>query len=183
VAGYVLYAVAILAALGTLVWLVRTSFSSARLRSSPVLPVMGAVTMLSALWGVSDIYWGWQFNLDRVRWASWLGFACWIATLGFGFIVVLHIARWPGGNKNLCNLMLFQVPLALFNFHMVPEYIYYSLGGGIFSVPLAGLGLLLLGLQIESWAYAALLLGRETAVRSNQEPAPARNMFRVTGCG
>jgi hypothetical protein len=182
VVGYVLYAVAILAALGTLAWLVRARFGSTRMRSSLLLPAMGAVTMFSALWAVSDIYWGWQFNLDRVRWAAWLGFACWIATLGFGLLVVLQIARSPGGSRNFCNLMLFQVPLALFNLFMVPEYIHFSLGGGIFPVPLAGLGLLLLGLQMQSWAYAALLMGRETAFRSG---AGARNeeWVRVAGCG
>jgi hypothetical protein len=163
VAGAVLYAVAVLAALATLVRLVRARFASTRLRSSRVLPVTGAATMLCALWAVSDIYWGWQFSLDRMRWAAWLGFACWTATLGFGLTAVLRIARASGGSKNLHNLMLFQVPLALFNFFMVPEYIYYSLGGGIFPVPLAGLGLLLLGLQMQSWGYAALLLGREAA--------------------
>jgi hypothetical protein len=148
------------------------------LRSLP-FSVTGAATMLSALWAVSDIYWGWQFDLDRVRWAAWLGFACWVATLGFGLAVVIQIARAQRADKMLRNLMLFQVPLALFNFFMVPEYIHYSLGGGIFPVPLAGLGLLLLGLQMQSWAYGALLLGRETAVHSDQAPRPARNMIRV----
>lgn len=33
-------------------------------------------------------------------------------------------------------------------------------------MPLAGLGLLLLGLQMQSWAYAALLIARETVLRS-----------------
>jgi hypothetical protein len=137
---------------------------------------MGAATMLSALWAVNDVYWGWQFNLDRMRWAAWLGFTGWAAILGFGPAGVLQIARAGHGGGNLRKLMLFQVPLVLFNLFMVPEYIYYSFRGGIFPVPLAGLGLVLLGLQMQSWAYAALQVGRETAVRSHQAPTPARNM-------
>jgi hypothetical protein len=169
VTGYVLYAVAIVAALATLVCLVRARFGSARLRSSRILPAIAAATMFSALWSVSDIYWGWQLTLDRVRWAAWLGFTCWTATLGFGLAAVLGIVRAPSYAKNLGNLLLLQVPLALFNFFMVPDYIHDSLAPGWNILPLAGLGLLLLGLQMQSWACASLLMGRSGAGAPNED--------------
>ncbi len=55
--------------------------------------------------------------------------------------------------------------------------IHDGLGQGCWAIlPLVGLGLLLLGLQIESWASAELLLWVAAAVRSDQAPAPAANM-------
>ncbi len=183
--GLTLYALAILTALAGLLWLLRSRFLLRRQRSFGFLSFLAALTMFAGLGVASDLYWAWLGavgGINEFPWSAWLGFACWAGTLVFAVLTLTGVTGGWIRSGYVRTLLLFQLPLALVNLVIIP---YYMVRG---DPPLTGLIALLVGLQMQSWGYAALFFGQEMTQDSKQtfvvvegEPAPARGRSTSPG--
>jgi hypothetical protein len=167
-AAYPIYLLALLAAIATLAGLAASRFSIERLQMWRLFHLSAALASWSCLLVISDIFWGWHFDLSNSTWAATLATALWLATLVGGAIVLLPLARGRPAVGGVATLLVFQVPLAAFNVLMLPVYFRrYSIAD------LPGLGCVILGLLIQSSAYAEVLFRRKGVAETKRPEVAA----------
>lgn len=162
VIGCAFYVVTLAGSLASVALLAGLRLSSERLRGSAVARRLGAAALLAAAWAVTDLFWGWHFELDAVPWAVVFGVGCWAAALGYAAAIAGRIAR--GHLGGLSGFVLFQLPLVAFNCAVLPVY-------WTSDINMSGLGLLFLGAQAQAWGYASLLMGERQAGAGRAESA------------
>jgi hypothetical protein len=149
--GYVFYLLGLLATLALTALVLKSRFSMERMRASAMMAPLTAVISWVSLWLVTDIFWGWHFDLSEIPWVAALAFACWLGALVFGAVLLLPVARGDLAPWRLRAVLIFQLPLVAFNFAPLRGYFTDS------ATPFPGLGLLILGMLIESWVCMDLL--------------------------
>jgi len=153
-AAYPIYLFSLLASLMALAAFARARFSPEKLQHSCILRYSAPFAIFSSLWVVSDIFWGWHFQLSLLTWTAPIATALWLATPILGAALLIAFSKGREGLWPLRALILFQFPLAAFNVLMLPVYF---LPSSIADLP--GLGCLIVGLLLQSWAHAELLAG------------------------
>jgi hypothetical protein len=157
--GYVFYALAIFGAVAVLGFVLWSRFSAARLQRSPLFLKLTALVSLTTVWVLTDIYWGWLSVFSFVArswWVSLVAFGCWVSALIFGFWLVRPLAK--GQASRLRMLLAFLLPAGTFNMNLLA---FYFIGDSFTDFP--GLGLLMIGLLLESWSMIALVGVRKEA--------------------
>ncbi len=134
-----------------------------RLQASRALGWITAISSFACLAVYTDIFWGWHAYLASDVAAPWnavLATALWAAGPLFAAVLLAPVARGESGAWRLRAVAIFQLPVAAFNLFMMPEYLH----GGLVDVP--GLAILMLGLQLQSWACMALTIRRDADTRA-----------------
>jgi hypothetical protein len=159
-AGYSFYLVAITSTLAMVLWVILARASLRRLQSSRLLPAFTALSTLSTFWVCTDIFWGWHFSLEDTPWAALLATAFWLAAPLFALFLLAPVA-WRKGRDSapLRVFIAFQAPVAAFNFMMLPNY-FPTLHCGV-DLGIPGLGMLIIGLQLESLMCIALMMSNQ----------------------
>jgi hypothetical protein len=150
--GYAFYLLGLAGSVALLGVMLKARFSSERLRSQPLFARLAALIMLTSLWLYDDIFWGWRFDLSEVTWGAAAGALCWLVTLLFGAVFAWRASHGSHDPWLLGALLIFQLPLVTFNLTMVP--VYFTADS---VAPFPGLGLLMVGLQIETWVAMDVL--------------------------
>jgi hypothetical protein len=150
--GYAFYLLGVAGSVALLGIMVKSKFSLEHMHSQPLFARLAALIMLTSLWLYDDIFWGWRFDLSAVTWGAAAGALCWLVTLLFGAVFVWHIVHGKNDPWLLGALLILQLPLVTFNLTMVT--VYFTADS---VAPFPGLGLLMVGLQIETWAAVGVL--------------------------
>jgi hypothetical protein len=166
-AGFPIYSLSLIATILTVLGLVASRMSTARFQASSFFRLSSAIAILASLWVITDIFWGWHFDLSSVTWAAVIATGLWLATPIFGVALLLPVIRGALDVWRLRALLLFQFPLVAFNVLMLPVYFQSDE-----PTHLPGLGCLILGLLIQSWACMEVLARR--ANRSANEVRPRK---------
>ncbi len=146
--GYAMYLTAVLASVAGVVLLAASQFSTARMRAHAVFAPLSAVTLLTAGWAASDIFWGWHFELGSILPAAAAGVVCWLGALGLAAAIAYRAARRRLTPTALAGFFLFQALLVAFGVAIMPP-----VGGEVCG----GVALLLSGVQLQACAYASAL--------------------------
>jgi len=162
--GYAIYLLALIASLAMLTWLVVSRLSVLRIRSSRIFPWFTAIFSFASLWVYTDIFWGWHFDFANTPWAAVLATVLWLAASVFGVVLLAPIVRGELQIWRLRAALIFQVPVAAFNFLMLSTYFTTDLN-------MPGLGTLIVGLQLETWACMALQASRRRQLVAAKPPS------------
>lgn len=149
--GSVMYWLSILCTLGMLAYLPVLHISYPRVGSSRVLRVLACLTALAGFWVLTDIFWGWNMDLSEIPWLAAIGTGLWMAGPIFAVVLIAPNFRSRLQLSRLGAFVLFQLPITAFNVFMLPVY-----AGSEFL--LGGLGVFILGIQLESWACLEFLI-------------------------
>jgi hypothetical protein len=174
--GRIIYILALLATVALLIWFAVARFSINRRRDSSLLTVPAIALILAGFWVVTDIYWGWHFDLHESPWAAIIATALWLTApiLAAVLLIPLH---WRGRETwRLYAFVLLQLPIAAFNVMQLQAYY------GSDSLHFEGLGTLIIGLQLETWACLDLLAHREKnelELLSEKNPASDHSVAEV----
>jgi hypothetical protein len=148
--GYPIYLLALLATVTTLIALAAGRLSVDRFRTSSLGALSAVVINLVSLWVLNDIFWGWHFDLSTIPWAAAVATALWLLGPIAGAILLIPLLWKRHETWRLHAFLLLQVPIAAFNVMQFPAYFESDLD-------LPGIGILIIGLQLESWACLDLL--------------------------
>ena len=152
------YLVALLATLAILIGLAANRFSINRSRESSLVTLPALILSLASLWIFNDIFWGWHFDLSGTPWAAALATVLWFVGPLAGAILLVPLLWKQSETWRLRAFLLFQLPIAVFN--LLPLQFYF----GSDSAELPGIGVLIIGLLLESSACLDLL-----ALRANRD--------------
>lgn len=117
--GYAIYLLALIATLAMLAWLVVFRLSALRIQSSRIFPGFTAIFSLASLWVYTDVFWGWHFDFADIPWAAVLATVLWLAASLFGIVLLAPIVRGELQIWRLRAVLIFQLPVAAFNFLML----------------------------------------------------------------
>jgi hypothetical protein len=151
-AGFVVYLLTLASTVAVLALLVRNRFSSVCFHESTFGLSLSVIVNLCGLSLLNDIFWGWHFDLSNIAWTAVTGTVLWLVMPMYA-TWLLAPAIW--GKREPWRLKAFlvlQVPIAAFNFLMLPAYF------GEQNLGIPGLGILIMGVQLESWACLMLLI-------------------------
>jgi len=149
--GYIAYLLALLATVAILLWLAAGRMSIDRSRDSSLLTLPAVIICLASFWVTTDIFWGWHFDLSATPWAAAVATVLWLAGPLFSAVVLVPLLWKRRETWRLRAFLLLQAPIAAFNFMQLQAYF------GSDSLHFEGLGTLIIGLQLESWACLDLL--------------------------
>lgn len=150
--GYIVYLLSLAATLAMAVWLSFFFVSFRHLQSSRLLACFAAVFNFLVFWVYTDIFWGWHFLVPESTWSAYLGSALWLAAPVFVLVLLVPVALRQGETWRLGTLLILQLPVAAFDYLCMPLLFFQG------AVYLPGLGILMIGLQLESWACLGLLV-------------------------
>jgi len=162
--GYAIYLLALIATLAMLAWLVVCRLSVLRIQSSRIFPWFTAIFSFASLWVYTDIFWGWHLDFAHTPWAAVLATVLWLAASVFGIVLLAPIARGVLQIWRLRAVLIFQLPVAAFNLLMLSIYFTTDLN-------MPGLGMLIVGLQLETWACMSLLASRRRQLVAEKPPS------------
>lgn len=163
--GYGFYLLAVVGTIALLGLLAVSRFSIAEARANRFFPWMTAILNLASVWLVTDIFWGWHYELAHTPWLATVAFACWLAMLLMGAVLVLPMLRRDASPWRVGTLLSHQLPLTAFNLTMLP--VYFTDDHWLFF---PGLAALILGLQLLAWGSTCILT--RTSAAASQETAP-----------
>jgi len=124
-----------------------------RLRRSSIAALSAIVINLASLWVLNDIFWGWHFDLSTIPWAAAVATAPWLVGPIAGAILLIPLLWKRDESWRLHAFLLLQVPIAAFNVVQFPAYFNSDLDW-------PGIGILIIGLQLEGWACLDFLAYR-----------------------
>jgi hypothetical protein len=150
--GHLVYLISLAATVAMAGWLVFVLASSKHLRSSRILACFAATFNFIVFWVYTDIFWGWHYLSTQSAWSGYLASALWLAAPAFVLVLLLPVALRQGETWRPQTLLILQLPVAVFNYLLMP--LLFERG----EVYLPGLGVLMIGLQLESWACTALMI-------------------------
>lgn len=154
--GYFFYLVALVSTFVLLIWMLASRVSIERLESSRVVRRVGGAIVFTCLWIQTDIYWAWHLELHNFPWAAVVATILWLAGPLFGALLLVRFSRDSTHNWCLRAFVIFQLPVGALNFLML--FAYAPPG----DLHMEGLGLLIVGLQVEAWACMDLLRHAQT---------------------
>jgi hypothetical protein len=153
-AGYFFYLLALLLTVLVALWLVIAVAALKGWQSSRALACSAAAFTFLVFWAYTDTFWGWHSLVHQSLWSAWLGTALWLAAPLFVLLFLAPVALRAGQTARLRSMLILQFPIAAFNFAVLPTYF----SRDWYDPHLPGLGVLIIGLQFQSWACFALLL-------------------------
>jgi hypothetical protein len=148
--GYAFYVLGLATTLMLLFRLAVSRGSLVRMRASSGVTWLAALISLTCLWVLTDIFWAWHLDLSETPWAAITATCLWLAGPVFGVLLLAPFVRGKPDAWRIRALLIFQLPIAAFNFLMLLAY-----WGSDLDMP--GLGMMIVGLQLESWACMDLL--------------------------
>lgn len=151
-AGYIVYLLALVLTLAVALWLVVALARLKGWQSSRALASSAALFTFLVFWLYTDIFWGWHSLVPESRWSALLCTALWLAAPLFVLAYLAPVSLRQGETARLRTLLVLQLPVAAFNYATLPTYFSSASGGPSFP----GLGTLMMGLQLQSWACIAL---------------------------
>ena len=166
-AGYFVYFVTVASTIAMLTLLAINRFSSGCFRNSIFGLSLSVIINLCGISMLNDIFWGWHFDLSNIPWAALTATVLWLAMPIFGIWLLAPVIWGKRESWRLKSFLVVQVPIASFNFLMLPAYF------GRQNLDVPGLGILIVGLQLESWACLGLLIPAARDARV-YEIVPAR---------
>lgn len=152
VGGYAVYLLALISAIVAVGWVVRRS--AFKLERTPWLPWLAVASGFITFYIYNDIYWGWMavvLDSGNARWPAVAGLALQFAAMVSVLLMAIAVARGKKAWRELSLLQVAQLPIAGFNFLMMPD-----LEGGLIYLP--GLALLMMGSQLLTWGCVGALL-------------------------
>ena len=172
--GYFFYLLGLASTLILLVWAFASRMSIEHLQSSRIISRIGALIIFTSFWVQTDIYWAWHFNLSNVPWAAVTATSLWLAGPLFGGFLLAPVFRGMLETSRMRTFLVTQLPVAAFNFLMLFAY------GEEDGFHMAGLGMLIVGLQLESWACMSLLSRRIPEPAVKEMPVKGRHSSNIT---
>jgi hypothetical protein len=142
-----------MATLAMVFWLSVFRVSFRLLGPSRLFARFAAVFTFAVFWVYTDIFWGWKYLGSQSLWSSYLGTALWLIAPLFVLVLLIPMTLRQGETWRLQTILLLQLPVAAFNYSMMPDYF-----GKAALVHLPGLGLLMIGLQLESLACLGMMM-------------------------
>jgi len=142
--GYPTYLFALLASAAILIRIAVARFSLDRYRWSCWISIFAVIISLASLWVLTNIFWGWYFDLYAAPWAATVATALWLAVPLAGAFLLVPLLWKPGESWRLRAFLLLQVPIAAFNVMQLQAYY------GSDSLGLQGLGMLIIGLLLRA---------------------------------
>ena len=170
--GYAIYVLALASTIAMMAWLFACRLNSARVRRSRLLAGFTLVFTFCAFWIDTDIFWGWHFGLSNHPWAAVLATALWFAAPLFAIILLVPFFNRQSETWRLGMIVILQVPVAAFNYVMMPNILRAFIPDPLINLP--GLAMLIIGLQLESWACIALLTLPTAAREAAAPPLPSQ---------
>lgn len=167
-AGFAFYLLGLAASLALIVLLLKSRFSLERMNGTALFARLTALISLVSLWVVTDIFWGWHFDLSDTPWAAAVAAGCWLGALIFGAVLLLPVTRGDAAPWRFRALLVFELPIVAFNLMILPTYFESH---EVF-VHFPGLGLLIVGALTETWACMGLLTRGEKAAEEVTEISP-----------
>lgn len=155
VGGYAAYIMALVGAVVAVGWVARSRRSMQALYRPSWLLCLAAASALTTFYFYNDIYWGWTaviLDSGHAKWPAVAGMALELAAVLGVLLMALAAARRKETWRELSLLTAVQLPIAGFNFLMLPSYF----EGGIIYLP--GLALLMMGSQLLTWGCMGTLL-------------------------
>ena len=152
--GYLFYSLGLIA---TAVMLIRLLFSPMkwnRVRDSRLFRGCLLAINISCFWVLTDIFWGWHFDFSSLRVTAAIATVLWLVGPLFAILLVVPLAWKKNDLWRLQALLVLQVPVAAFNMAMIGMY------WGTDGLDMPGLGLLIIGLLLESLACIEVLASR-----------------------
>jgi len=174
--GHVIYLLALSTSLGAIVWLIASRASTQPVRSPRLFAGLTAAFTLSIFWIYTDIFWGWEgvvcwhglvfidASTEAAPWSAVLATALWLVAPLFALVLLVPLAWRPGEIWRLWTLLIFQAPVAGFNYLMM--FHYFPIPHIADSLNIPGLGVLMIGLQLEGWACIGLLILQQAEAKS-----------------
>lgn len=156
-AGYVAYILAVSATLVILISLAALKIPIHWMRKRRIFALSAIIVNLISFWILTDIFWGWHFALKSIEWAAVLATILWLIGPLLGTALLVPSLWNSNETWRFMMFITFQIPLIAFNLTMLFTYLpSHSLLDA--SLDLPGLGMLIVGLQLESWACLELLM-------------------------
>ena len=146
--GYIVYLLALAASVALFAWLVTVRPSIKRVDQSRALAGFVFIFSFFTFWIYTDIFWGWQSLLAEAEWLAVLATALWLCGPILALITLFPVAAGQDYALGLRIFLLLQVPIGAFNYLML---------GNVVGLDMPGLAVLMVGLQLESWACIGLL--------------------------
>lgn len=160
VGGYAVYLLALAAGVAAIVFILSRRLSVVSLSRSRFLPWLGGAACFATFFVYNDIYWGWQSviwesrDTDPVVWYPAAGVALWLVAPVCVLWMIVAAVRKAQSSHALRMLQVAQLPIAGFNFQLMPAYLEHEL-----NIP--GLLLLMIGSQLLAWGCIGILLFAE----------------------
>ena len=182
-AGYPIYLITLVATLVIVVAMAARRFSLERARDSSFIAGLAVILSLASFWVLTDIFWGWHFDLSDTPWAAAVATALWLAGPLTAAVLLVPLLWRRGETWRLRGFLLLLIPIAVFN--LMPLQFYFE--GE--DIHLSGLGALIIGLQLENWVCLDLLAYRAhkdihgEIVVSAGEPSTREPLAGVTVLG
>jgi hypothetical protein len=165
-----LYLLILINAILVAVWILKLR-GARRPGSSRLFMGLAASSALLGYWLFTDIFWGWHavswwaVNVSTINPLLVLVVAAlWLAGPIFALGLLLHALRNGNVRTALLTVQILQLPIAGFHLTLVTILLKTDLN-------LAGLGLLIVGSQVLTWACFALLVASEGEGRSAEAVA------------
>jgi hypothetical protein len=157
--GYAIYLLALLEAITGIVLTVRWRAGGRQQRRTRWLPWLAGASLFTTFYIYNDVFWGWQsahwdtsLNLISSVLCPAAGLILWLTALVGTLWVVVRAALQQAGSHQLQILQIAQLPIAGFNFIMMPAYFQ-----GDMFLDFPGLGILMIGSQLLTWGYLGVL--------------------------
>jgi hypothetical protein len=147
------------------VWLIAGRNSNGRGAPARFLSFLGTVLTLCCFWLYTDIFWGWHFEWDVDSIAPLIATLLWLAAPLLAAAILWPVARGRFEPWRLRAVLMLQAPIAIFNYCAMFDY--------FDDLKLPGLALLLMGMQLESWACIVMLAHSHAEVPSPAVAQPA----------
>jgi len=152
--GYLFYSLGLIA---TVVMLIRLLFSRMKLNRACESRLFRGCLLainISCFWVLTDIFWGWHFDFSSFPVTAAIATVLWLAGPLFAILLVVPLIWKENDLWRLQALLALQVPVATFNLVMLGMY------WGTDGLDMPGLGLLIIGLLLESLACIEILASR-----------------------
>jgi hypothetical protein len=118
---------------------------------------------ISCFWVLTDVFWGWHFDFSSFPVTAAIATVLWLAGPLFAILLVVPLVWKKNDLWRLQALLALQVPIAAFNMAMIGTY------WGTDGLDMPGLGLLIIGLLLESLACIEVLARRAQGRATVQE--------------
>jgi hypothetical protein len=164
--GYLFYSLGLIA---TVVMLIRLVFSRMKLNRACESRLFRGCLLainISCFWLLTDIFWGWHFDFSSFPVTAAIATVLWLTGPLFAILLVVPLVWKENDLWRLQALLALQVPVAAFNLAMLGMY------WGTDGLDMPGLGLLIIGLLLESLASIEVLASRTQARATIHELQP-----------
>jgi hypothetical protein len=154
--GYAFYVLALATSLAVVVWVIGRRFRAADSADCDIFARLTTLVAMGTVWLLTDIFWGWHYDLSERPWLATIAALCWLASLVFAAALLVPVAHGKRDPWRFRALLLSQLPLLTFKAVMLPIYL-----GRDDYLPRFGLAFLMIGLQVQCWTCVYLVTARK----------------------